>query len=540
MQWLKNLSIKYKLFLVAVVAGCGFILFVGLNYMVANDNSLRLDRVGKIYFPILEITDRNIVSLDKIKETFTSAVISGEEDLLDEASSQAAKIQSELGAIKEIDSKMDESVNSLLSLFDNYYKITRQFTIGMLEGSIEMGTMQAEIERMAQSLKLYSTELKQFRESRYNEFGDELEAAKSASNELVIIGLLVGGVVVSLVSISLLIVSTLISVNLNQIIHSLKELARGEGDLTQRLKTNTRDETGQVVSGFNDFLDKLHVLIRDVVMSTEQLGANAGQLSIVAESTAESVNTQKIETEQLMTAMTQMVATVGEVAKNSGEATVAASTADSETVAGEKILVETIDVINNLEHEIHTASGVISDLRDRSDDIGGVLGVIRGIAEQTNLLALNAAIEAARAGENGRGFAVVADEVRTLAGRTQTSTEEIQNMIEALQKGSASAVDVMEKSSKQAVKSVEYINKVGGSLNGIAKSVSVIHTMSEEISTATEEQSAVANEMNNNIVNISKIAEQTSMSAQITTSASDELNELASDLIKLVGAFKVK
>ncbi|VAX08864.1 hypothetical protein MNBD_GAMMA25-715 [hydrothermal vent metagenome] len=540
MQWLKNLSIKYKLFLVAVVSGCGFILFVGLNYMVANDNSLRLDRVGKIYFPILEITDRNIVSLDKIKETFTSAVISGEEDLLDEASSQAAKIQSELGAIKEIDSKMDESVNSLLSLFDNYYKITRQFTIGMLEGSIEMGTMQAEIERMAQSLKLYSTELKQFRESRYNEFGDELEAAKSASNELVIIGLLVGGVVVSLVSISLLIVSTLISVNLNQIIHSLKELARGEGDLTQRLKTNTRDETGQVVSGFNDFLDKLHVLIRDVVMSTEQLGANAGQLSIVAESTAESVNTQKIETEQLMTAMTQMVATVGEVAKNSGEATVAASTADSETVAGEKILVETIDVINNLEHEIHTASGVISDLRDRSDDIGGVLGVIRGIAEQTNLLALNAAIEAARAGENGRGFAVVADEVRTLAGRTQTSTEEIQNMIEALQKGSASAVDVMEKSSKQAVKSVEYINKVGGSLNGIAKSVSVIHTMSEEISTATEEQSAVANEMNNNIVNISKIAEQTSMSAQITTSASDELNELASDLIKLVGAFKVK
>ncbi len=540
MQWLKNLSIKYKLFLVAVVAGSGFILFVGLNYMVANDNSLRLDRVGKIYFPILEITDRNIVSLDKIKETFTSAVISGEEDLLDEASSQAAKIQSELNTIKEIDSKMDESVNSLLSLFDSYYKITRQFTIGMLEGSIEMGTMQAETVRMAQSLKLYSTELKQFRESRYNEFGDELEAAKSASNELVIIGLLVGGVVVSLVSISLLIVSTLISVNLNQIIHSLKELARGEGDLTQRLKTNTRDETGQVVSGFNDFLDKLHVLIRDVVMSTEQLGANAGQLSIVAESTAESVNTQKIETEQLMTAMTQMVGTVSEVAKNSGEATVAASTADSETVAGEKILVETIDVINNLEHEIHTASGVISDLRDRSDDIGGVLDVIRGIAEQTNLLALNAAIEAARAGENGRGFAVVADEVRTLAGRTQASTEEIQNMIEALQKGSASAVDVMEKSSKQAVKSVEYINKVGGSLNGIAKSVGVIHTMSEEISTATEEQSAVANEMNNNIVNISKIAEQTSMSAQITTSASDELNELANDLIKLVGAFKVK
>lgn len=371
MQWLKDLSVRYKLLLVAIVAGGGFILFVGLNYMVAHDNSLRLDKVGKIYFPILEITDRNIVALDKIKESFTSAVISGEMDLVDEAADQATLIKNDLQSIKEIEPGMGGEVDALSSLFNEYYTLARSFTTGMLEGSIELNDMQQETVGMAAALNKYSGRLKDFRQSRYGEFNEELEVAKAASDRLVIIGLVIGGVIVSLVSLSLLIVSTLLSKNLNKIILSLTELARGEGDLTQRLETNTRDETGQVVSKFNLFLDKLHALIRDIVMSTEQLGANAGQLSMVAESTVKGVNTQKIETEQLMTAMTEMVATVEEVAKNSGEAAVAASNADSETVAGEKILSETIEVINNLESEIHTASDVISDLRDRSDDIGG-------------------------------------------------------------------------------------------------------------------------------------------------------------------------
>ncbi len=536
MQWLKDLSVRYKLFLVAVVTGGGFLLFIGLNYIVAHDNSKRLDRVGKIYFPILEVTDRNIVALDRIKESFTSAVISGEMDLVDEATEQAALIKKDLEYIKEIDPGMEGDIGSLSKLFEDYFNIARKVTTGMLEGS----TGGLETAAMAVALKKYNRSLKEFRESRYKEFNKELESAKSASNQLVFIGLIVGGVIVALISVSLFIVSTLISDNLNKIILSLKELARGEGDLTQRLETNTRDETGQVVYGFNAFLDKLHILIRDVVGATEQLGANAGQLSMVTESTAESVNTQKTETGQLMTAMSEMTATVEAVAKNSSEATAAASNADSETLAGQKILNETVAVIKTLERQIHAASSVISDLRDRSDDIGGVLDVIRGIAEQTNLLALNAAIEAARAGENGRGFAVVADEVRTLAGRTQASTAEIQDMIEALQKGSVSAVQVMDKSSEQARESVECINKVSSSLNNITESVSIIHSMSEDILTATKEQSSVAGEMNGSIVNISKIAEHTSMSAQITTSASSELNDLANQLINLVGAFKVK
>ncbi len=540
MRWLRDLSVRYKLFLVAVVAGGGFGLFVLLNYLVAHDNALRLDRVGKVYFPVLELADRNLVDLDKIKELLTSAVISGEPELLEKADAKAAGTRKRFQSIARLDQAMAAEVQAMLALFDDYYAKAGGFTRGMLDGSIDMTSMQSATAAMAAALEKYAKRLRAFRENRYAEFNGELETSKSASDRLVIIGLLIGAVIVSLVSLSLYVVSTLISSNLTRIVASLHELARGRGDLTRRLQTNTHDETGQVVFGFNEFLDKLHGLIKDVVLATEQLGANAAQLSMVTETTEDGVNRQKIETEQLMTAMTEMVATVNEVARNAAEAAAAASEANTETTAGLQVLEEAVSVIRQLESRIESASGVINDLRQRSDDIGGVLDVICGIAEQTNLLALNAAIEAARAGEQGRGFAVVADEVRTLAGRTQASTAEIQAMIESLQQGAGAAVEVMEQSNLQARDSVTCIGRVSESLATIADSVGRIHGMSEEISTATEEQSAVASEMNENIVNISDISAQTSMSAQITTTTSNELSELANNLVTLVGTFKVK
>ncbi|VAW65023.1 Methyl-accepting chemotaxis sensor/transducer protein, partial [hydrothermal vent metagenome] len=153
--------------------------------------------------------------------------------------------------------------------------------------------------------------------------------------------------------------------------------------------------------------------------------------------------------------------------------------------------------------------------------------------------ALNAAIEAARAGEQGRGFAVVADEVRTLASRTQESTLEIQAMIESLQSGSTRAVDVMSKGKEQAVISVGHAQKAGESLKGITQAVSSISDMNTQIATAAEEQTAVAEEINRNIVNISQLGEQTVSGAQQTSTASEELARLSSDLQMMLGQFKV-
>jgi len=203
------------------------------------------------------------------------------------------------------------------------------------------------------------------------------------------------------------------------------------------------------------------------------------------------------------------------------------------------VVDETIAIINHLADDVEQGASAVNQLREDSENVGTVLDVIRGIAEQTNLLALNAAIEAARAGEQGRGFAVVADEVRTLAGRTQESTQEIQEMIESLQTGSKEAVELMTQSSEQTLSGVQQTGKAGEALTAIANEVERINDMNTQIASAAEEQSSVAEEINHNVVSISQVTSETAQGAEQTARASEDLANLATDLQNMVARFKV-
>jgi len=237
--------------------------------------------------------------------------------------------------------------------------------------------------------------------------------------------------------------------------------------------------------------------------------------------------------------MNEMSATVQEVSRNITDTAQAAQEANTETAESRKMVEDAIQAIQQLAGRIDGASEVIHKLEQDSENINTVLDVIKGVAEQTNLLALNAAIEAARAGEQGRGFAVVADEVRTLAGRTQESTEEINDVIEKLQAGSRKAVDVMNKSRGEAQSVVEQATKAGASLSTISSAVARINDMSIQIASAAEEQSATADEINRNITNISEMANETTAGAQQTAAASGDLARLGTELQELVGRFRV-
>ena len=334
-------------------------------------------------------------------------------------------------------------------------------------------------------------------------------------------------------------VSTSIVAPLRRAVARMEAIASGDGDLTQRLATEGHDEVAELAQGFNHFADTVQQLVRQVQGSTTQVATAAEEMSAITAQTSAGVQRQRSEIDQVATAMTEMAATVQEVARNAAGAAEAAREANGEAEDGKRVVDATIAAIHELAREVSQAAGVIDQLAADSEAIGGVLDVIRGIAEQTNLLALNAAIEAARAGEQGRGFAVVADEVRTLAQRTQASTREIQQMIEKVQGGARGAVEVMQAGRKRAEDSVRQAGEAGSSLQTITYAVSAISDMNVQIASAAEEQSAVAEEINRNIVNIGTVADETATGSEHTASASAELARLGTDLQRAAGKFKV-
>ncbi|BBT95558.1 MULTISPECIES: methyl-accepting chemotaxis protein [Aeromonas] len=319
---------------------------------------------------------------------------------------------------------------------------------------------------------------------------------------------------------------------------ALNDIANGDGDLTQRLKVQSEDEIGQLASAFNRFVERIQSVVSQVGETSNHLFSAVDKLHHLSEHYDHQMQGHSRETDQVVTAVTEMSSTAQEVAASASNAATATSDAARESDAARGVVSGAINSINRLVGEVHTASGVIEQLAQETAKIGSVVEVIRGIAEQTNLLALNAAIEAARAGEQGRGFAVVADEVRSLAGRTQQSTKEINEMLQRLQGGVKQAVEVMQASEDRSQETVQEASHIASSLDSMVMAVSTINDMNIQIATAAEEQHAVSEEINKNLVAIQQIVSELTSAAVESNSTTRDLASTGDKLRKLVSQFR--
>lgn len=310
-----------------------------------------------------------------------------------------------------------------------------------------------------------------------------------------------------------------------------------QGDFSRQLSCDSKDEFGQIADSANTVQRNLGGIISQLQDSSSQLGKSSADLSSISQNNMQLLNRQTSETEQVATAMTEMTATIQEIAKSAVETASQAKHADSLSKDGSEVVSKAANSIRELASRINSTTDMVRAVESDSMEIGSVLDVIQSIAEQTNLLALNAAIEAARAGEQGRGFAVVADEVRTLASRTQHSTQEIQAMIERLQTGTKSASEAMELGGQMVEETVKLAENAGDSLVKITEAVVIISDSNMQIANAAEEQGAVAEDVNRNVVTISDLAREIQDSGNLTDNASAETAGLASQMHEIAMRF---
>jgi methyl-accepting chemotaxis protein len=317
------------------------------------------------------------------------------------------------------------------------------------------------------------------------------------------------------------------------------DLVDKNSDLTIQIENSGRDELSSAILIVNKMLRQFRTSIGNVADASNQMATCAEETSVTSAQIEKSIKEQAGQTELIATAITEMAATVKDIAQSTLTTSDASSEAKKSVTDGSEIMQETILTINQLTDKIDGTSNTVVELEQSSNEIASVLEVINSIADQTNLLALNAAIEAARAGEQGRGFAVVADEVRALAARTQQSTGEISTIMTKLQTKSKEAVVSMEHSQHQVKEVVDKAENAGNVLITISDSIANINEMSSHIATASEQQEVVTEEINISIVSINDKTHENVEAIVQTSKAGNELSELSINLQALVSKFKI-
>ncbi len=345
--------------------------------------------------------------------------------------------------------------------------------------------------------------------------------------------------ILAALSVCALLISRSITQPLQQANLYMKDIAEGSGDLSRRLSDTGHDELSELGRGFNTFVGKLSSIIRQVLETNQEVTQKSGQFSVMIERTAHRSASQLTETEMLASSTTELSSSLADVADGAQASVEAATEANGATQKATMAVSKTRTSVEKLSGSLSSIQQKVHDMRNHNEKVNSVLEVIKGIAEQTNLLALNAAIEAARAGEQGRGFAVVADEVRSLAQKTQSSTQEINIIIENLQANTSEIVSAMDNGVSLSRDCVGAANSANELLDSVLESVELIANRNRDIAAAVKQQSDVTDEIAKSSVKIAGDGKLNSDDYKECQNYHRDVNELLVSLNELVGQFRL-
>ncbi|MDN3575377.1 methyl-accepting chemotaxis protein [Chitinimonas viridis] len=318
---------------------------------------------------------------------------------------------------------------------------------------------------------------------------------------------------------------------------TIREIER-DLDFTRRVPVTGRDEIADTAMAFNSLANNVQGVLKNageastkLMEMVSQLGSSASEVSAGSRKQSDASNGMAAAIEQLSTSISQLSDSAREAMQHS-------LNADQNAESGGKVIARTVIEMHGIAESIDQVAASIRELGERSQEIGGIVQVIREVAEQTNLLALNAAIEAARAGEQGRGFAVVADEVRKLAERTTEATRDIGDKIGAIQGSSSEASGAMQQAQSRVAGGVALAGQIGDTVRTITEDAKLVEYEVQTISTALKEQDQAGHQIAQHVEQIANMVERNSVAASLTTRLSGELESIAANMRLEIARFR--